>query len=182
MKVVMAAPAAGLSSVTEAEIGRDDCDLVTVVHAWGARGVHGSKADLAPAPVEQVFAGRPLAVAAIGVEARDPFEERAAVGRVVAEVALLRHRLGVLVRRRRQGCRETKRAEAVPPARQVDLTEQLRLERGEMHARRRNARSLLRSLRALRGLVCGCEADRCCREACKYRVHGSDIGRTPKSS
>src|SRR6266487_4855845 len=117
MKVVMAAPAAGLSSVTEAEISRDDCDLVTVVHAWGARGMHGSKADLAPAAVEQVrpmlgavqpkseracrvdvgrrveqvFAGRPVAVTAIGVEARDPFEERAAVGRVVAEVALLRH-------------------------------------------------------------------------------------------
>src|SRR6266516_147526 len=86
--------------------------------------------------VEQVFAGRPVAVAAIGVAASDPFEEGAAVGRVVAEVALLRHRLGVLVRSRRQRGRETKRAQAVPPARQVDLTEQLRLECGEMHARR----------------------------------------------
>src|SRR5256714_15690371 len=53
--------------------------------------------------VKEILAGRPVAVTPIGVEARDPLEERAAVGGGVAEVALLRHRLGVLIRCRRQG-------------------------------------------------------------------------------
>src|SRR5262245_3389819 len=59
--------------------------------------------------VEDVLAGGPTGVTAVGVEARDPLEERAAVGRVVAEVALLRHRLRMLVGRSRQGRGDAKR-------------------------------------------------------------------------